>query len=109
MERWAGGEGGFWSSRESEPGWERRESSKEYEQEEEEGLNMWSTLVVSVHPGGVAPPWWCRSTLAVSGCAFTVGVHSGVCVYSGDVGPSVHPAVPVCVFCLLYWSVFSVC
>ena len=36
----------FWSSRESEPGRERRESSKECEQEEEEGLNMWSTLVV---------------------------------------------------------------
>ena len=41
MERWAGGEGGFWSSRESEPGRERiRESSKEYEHEEEEGLKM---------------------------------------------------------------------
>ena len=40
MERWLGGERGFWLSRESEPGRERRESSKEYEHEEEEGLKM---------------------------------------------------------------------
>ena len=101
MEGWMGEESCFWSSRESEPGWERRESSKEYEQEEEEGLNMWSTLVVSVHPGGVAPPWWCRSTLAVSGCAFTVGVHSGVCVFT--------LVMSVRAFTQLCLSVCSVC
>ena len=74
-----GEERGFWSNRESEPGRERRESSKEYEQEEEEGLNMWSTLVVSVHPGGVGLCVRCGGSLW---CLF---------VHSGDVGPCVHP------------------
>ena len=60
-----------------------------------------STLVVSVHPGGVDPPWWCRSTLVVSGCAFTVGVHSGVCVFT--------LVMSVRAFTQLCLSVCSVC